>query len=45
MSRISKFKSAFLLDEIPNDNECVVFGDLLIGLAQNWHSQLSRASC
>ena len=41
-SWISKFKSAFLRDHIPDEEKCLVFNKPLTGPAQNWHSQLSR---
>ena len=39
-SWISKVKSAFLTDQISDEEKYLVFGDLLTGPAQNWHSQL-----
>ena len=41
---ISKVKSAFLRDQIPDTEKCLVFGDLLTGPAQNRHCQLSRTT-
>ena len=41
---ISKVKSAFLRDQIPDEEKCLVFGDLMTGPTQNWHSQLSRTT-
>ena len=38
---ISKVKSAFLCDQAPDEEKCLVFGDLLIGPARNWYNQLS----
>ena len=43
-SWISKVKSAFLRDQAPDQEKCLVFGDLLTGPARNWHSQLSRST-
>ena len=43
-SWISKVKSAFLRDQIPDEEKVLVFGVLLTGPAQNWHSQLSRTT-
>ena len=34
-SWISKVKSAFLRDPAPDEENCLVFGDLLIGSARN----------
>jgi hypothetical protein len=38
-SWISKAKSAFSLDQYPDEEKCLVFGDLLTGPAQNWYLQ------
>ena len=43
-SWITKVKSKFLSDQIPDEEKCLVFGDLLTGSAQNWHSQLIRTT-
>ena len=43
-SWISKVKSEFLRDQIPDEEKVLVFGVLLTGPAQNWHSQLSRTT-
>ncbi|CAI5718029.1 unnamed protein product [Peronospora effusa] len=43
-SWISKVKSAFLRDQAPDNEKCLVFGDLLTGPARNWYSQLSRST-
>ena len=37
-------KSAFLRDQAPDLEKCLVFGDLLSGPARNWHNQLSRST-
>uniref|UniRef100_A0AAV1TXU5 Retrotransposon gag domain-containing protein n=1 Tax=Peronospora matthiolae TaxID=2874970 RepID=A0AAV1TXU5_9STRA len=37
-------KTAFLRDQAPDDEKCLVFGDLLTGPARNWYSQLSRST-
>ena len=37
-SCISKVKSAFQRDQIPDEEKFLVFGDLLTGPAHNWHS-------
>ncbi|CAI5746607.1 unnamed protein product [Peronospora destructor] len=41
---MSKVKSAFLRDQAPDSEKCLVFGDLLTGSARNWHHQLSRSA-
>ena len=41
-SWISKVKSAFLRDPAPDEENCLVFGDMLIGPARN--NQLSRST-
>ena len=43
-SWVSNVKSAFLRDQAPYEEKCLVFGDLLTGPAQNWHSQLARST-
>ena len=43
-SWISKVKSAFLRDQIPDEEKYLVFDALLTIPAQNWHSQLSRTT-
>ena len=43
-SWISKVKSAFLRDQAPDEEKCLVFGDLLTGPARNWYNQLSRST-
>ena len=43
-SWISKVKSAFLRGQIPDEEKCLLFGDLLTGPAHNWHNQLSRTT-
>ena len=44
-SWISKVKSESLRDQIPGEEKCLVFGDLLTGPAQNSLTQLSRITC
>ncbi|POM68044.1 Hypothetical protein PHPALM_15842 [Phytophthora palmivora] len=39
---LSKVKSAFMRDQAPDEEKCLVFGDLLAGSARNWYRQLSR---
>uniref|UniRef100_A0AAV1UPN7 Retrotransposon gag domain-containing protein n=1 Tax=Peronospora matthiolae TaxID=2874970 RepID=A0AAV1UPN7_9STRA len=41
-SWISKVKSAFLCDQAPDEEKCLVFGDLLTGPARHWYNQLGR---
>ena len=41
---MSKVQSAFLRDQAPESEKCLVFGDLLTGSARNWYSQLSRST-
>ncbi|KAG2875292.1 hypothetical protein PC114_g24810 [Phytophthora cactorum] len=41
---ITKVKSAFLRDQAPDDEMCLVLGGLLTGLARNWYRQLSRTT-
>ena len=43
-SWISKVKSAFLRDQAPDEEKCLVFGDLLTGPARNWYNQLRRST-
>ena len=40
-SWISNVTSSFLTNQIPDEEKGLVFGNLLTGPAQNWHSQLS----
>ncbi|GMF19285.1 unnamed protein product [Phytophthora fragariaefolia] len=39
---LGKVKSVFILDQAPDQEKCLVFGDLLTGPARNWYHQLSR---
>ncbi|CAI5724998.1 unnamed protein product [Peronospora effusa] len=41
---VNKAKSTFLRDQAPDDEKCLVFGDLLTGPARNCYSQLSRST-
>ncbi|POM74699.1 LOW QUALITY PROTEIN: Hypothetical protein PHPALM_8302 [Phytophthora palmivora] len=41
---LSKVKSAFMRDQAPDEEKCLVFGDLLTGSARNWYRQLSRTT-
>ena len=41
---ISKVKSAFLRDQVPEVEKSLVFSDLLTGPARDWHNQLSRST-
>ena len=41
-NRISKVKSAFLRDQAPDAEKCLVFSDLLTGPARDWYNQFSR---
>uniref|UniRef100_A0AAV1UBB9 Retrotransposon gag domain-containing protein n=1 Tax=Peronospora matthiolae TaxID=2874970 RepID=A0AAV1UBB9_9STRA len=41
-SWLRKVTSAFLRDQTPDSENCLVFGDLLTGPARNWYLQLSR---
>ena len=41
---ISKVKSAFLRDQAPEVEKCLVFSDLLTGPARDWYNQLSRST-
>ena len=43
-SWISKYKSAFLGDQVPDDKNAWFFGESLTEPAQNCHSQLSQTS-
>ncbi|GMF31593.1 unnamed protein product [Phytophthora fragariaefolia] len=43
-SWLGKVKSAFIRDQAPDQNKCLVFGDLLTGPARNWYRQLSRTT-
>ena len=43
-SWISRVKSAFLRDQAPDTEKCLVFSDLLTGPARNWYNQLSRST-
>ncbi|GMF22422.1 unnamed protein product [Phytophthora fragariaefolia] len=43
-SWFSKVKSAFVRDQAPDSEKCIVFGDLLTGPARNWYRQLSRST-
>ena len=43
-SWISKVKSAFLRDQAPEEEKCLVFGDLLAGPVRKWYDQLSRST-
>ena len=38
-SWISRVKSAFLLDQAPDTEKCLVFSDLLTGPVRNWYNQ------
>ncbi|POM81056.1 Hypothetical protein PHPALM_1028, partial [Phytophthora palmivora] len=41
---LSNVKSAFMRDQAPDEEKCLVFGDLLAGSARNWYRQLSRTT-
>lgn len=41
---LNKAKSAFVRDQAPDEEKCLVFGDLLTGSARNWYRQLSRTT-
>ncbi|EGZ23324.1 hypothetical protein PHYSODRAFT_263366 [Phytophthora sojae] len=41
---VSKVRLAFVRDQAPDDEKCLVFGDLLTGPARNWCRQLSRTT-
>ncbi|OWY91590.1 hypothetical protein PHMEG_00039762 [Phytophthora megakarya] len=43
-SWLGKVKSAFVRDQAPNSEKCLVLGDLLTGPARNWYRQLSRST-
>ncbi|GMF40661.1 unnamed protein product [Phytophthora fragariaefolia] len=43
-SWLGKVKSAFIRDQAPDQENCMVFGDLLTGPARNWYHQLSGAT-
>uniref|UniRef100_A0AAV1TZZ4 CCHC-type domain-containing protein n=1 Tax=Peronospora matthiolae TaxID=2874970 RepID=A0AAV1TZZ4_9STRA len=43
-ARIGKVKSAFIRDQAPNEERCLVFGDLMVGPARYWYRQLSRST-
>ncbi|GMF45463.1 unnamed protein product [Phytophthora fragariaefolia] len=43
-SWLGKVKSAFIRDQAPDQEKCLVFGDLLTGPARNWYHQLSRTT-
>uniref|UniRef100_A0AAV1V2L5 Retrotransposon gag domain-containing protein n=1 Tax=Peronospora matthiolae TaxID=2874970 RepID=A0AAV1V2L5_9STRA len=40
----NKMKTAFLRDQAPDHEKCLVFGELLTGPARSWYSQLSRST-
>ncbi|POM64054.1 Hypothetical protein PHPALM_20471, partial [Phytophthora palmivora] len=41
---LNKAKSAFVRNQAPDEEKCLVFGDLLTGSARNWYRQLSRTT-
>ncbi|KAF0688134.1 Aste57867_20223 [Aphanomyces stellatus] len=41
---IGKVKSAFVRDQAPDDEKCLVLGGLFTGPARNWYRQLSRTT-
>ncbi|POM72193.1 Hypothetical protein PHPALM_11133, partial [Phytophthora palmivora] len=41
---LNKVKSAFVRDQAPDEEKCLVFGDILTGTARNWYRQLSRTT-
>ena len=41
---ISKVKSAFLRDQAPDAEKCLLLSDLLTGPARDWYNQLSRST-
>ncbi|OWY92670.1 LOW QUALITY PROTEIN: hypothetical protein PHMEG_00038234 [Phytophthora megakarya] len=41
---IGKVKSAFQRDQATEEEKCLIFADLMVGLAKNWHRQLSRTT-
>uniref|UniRef100_A0AAV1TUZ2 Retrotransposon gag domain-containing protein n=1 Tax=Peronospora matthiolae TaxID=2874970 RepID=A0AAV1TUZ2_9STRA len=43
-SWISNVKSAFLRDQAPDEEKCLVLGYLLVGPALNWYNQLGRST-
>ncbi|GMF44973.1 unnamed protein product [Phytophthora fragariaefolia] len=43
-SWLGKVKSALIRDQAPDQEKCLVFGDLLTGPARNWYRQLSRTT-
>uniref|UniRef100_A0AAV1U107 Retrotransposon gag domain-containing protein n=1 Tax=Peronospora matthiolae TaxID=2874970 RepID=A0AAV1U107_9STRA len=43
-SCINKVKSAFLRDQTPDEETCLVFSDLYTGPARNWYNQLSQST-
>ncbi|KAE9307716.1 hypothetical protein PF008_g21164 [Phytophthora fragariae] len=43
-SWVGKVKSAFIRDQAPDEEKCLVFGDILTGPARNWYRQLSRTT-
>ncbi|POM76814.1 LOW QUALITY PROTEIN: Hypothetical protein PHPALM_5909 [Phytophthora palmivora] len=44
MSELKVVKPAFLRDQAPDEEKCLVFGDLLTGSARNWYRHLSRTT-
>ncbi|OWY97626.1 LOW QUALITY PROTEIN: hypothetical protein PHMEG_00031798 [Phytophthora megakarya] len=43
-SWLGKLKSAFIRDQAPDSEKCIVFGNLLTGSARNWYQQLGRTT-
>ncbi|OWZ12288.1 LOW QUALITY PROTEIN: hypothetical protein PHMEG_00014577 [Phytophthora megakarya] len=43
-ARACKVKSAFMRDQVSDDEKCLTFADLLAGSAKNWYRQLSRST-
>ncbi|OWZ02040.1 hypothetical protein PHMEG_00026468, partial [Phytophthora megakarya] len=43
-SWLGKVKSAFIRDQAPDSEKCIVFGNLLTGPARNWYQQLGRTT-
>ncbi|CAI5702616.1 unnamed protein product [Peronospora effusa] len=39
---VAKVKTAFIRDQAPENEKCLIFGGLLTGPAQNWYRQLGR---
>ncbi|KAK1929062.1 hypothetical protein P3T76_015502 [Phytophthora citrophthora] len=39
-----KVKSAFIRDQAPGSEKCIVFGNFLTGPARNWYQQLGRTT-